>query len=145
MTHGWDDAHQHLSQCGITHHSVREKVTCEVYCLQFVRVFLIVFGGRGSSQCWCLVFLCVRVCLFHNMLERIQVAPMSVSVSVVLDQTLFHTKLKRMSVATFEVARVPCLCLSWYVVWHWCGLWSAFLVVVSCSILSRYVFQMIGV
>ena len=20
MTHGWDDAHQHLSQCGITHH-----------------------------------------------------------------------------------------------------------------------------
>ena len=23
MTHGWDDAHQHLSQCGITHHSAR--------------------------------------------------------------------------------------------------------------------------
>ena len=20
MTHGWDDAHQHLSQCGIAHH-----------------------------------------------------------------------------------------------------------------------------
>ena len=20
MAHGWDDAHQHLSQCGITHH-----------------------------------------------------------------------------------------------------------------------------
>ena len=20
MTHGWDDAHRHLSQCGITHH-----------------------------------------------------------------------------------------------------------------------------
>ena len=23
MTHGWDDAHQHLSQCGITQHSAR--------------------------------------------------------------------------------------------------------------------------
>ena len=23
MTHGWDDAHQHLGQCGITHHSAR--------------------------------------------------------------------------------------------------------------------------
>ena len=21
MTHGWDDAHQHLSQCGITHYT----------------------------------------------------------------------------------------------------------------------------
>ena len=23
MTHGWDDAHQHMSQCGSTHHSAR--------------------------------------------------------------------------------------------------------------------------
>ena len=23
MTHGWDDAHQHLSQCGIAQHSAR--------------------------------------------------------------------------------------------------------------------------
>ena len=36
MTHGWDDAHKHLSQCRVTHHykcrAVNEKkVTCEVY------------------------------------------------------------------------------------------------------------------
>ena len=40
MTHGWDDAHQHLSQCGVSHIIKRsrcegERVTCEVYCLQF--------------------------------------------------------------------------------------------------------------
>ena len=29
MTHGWDDAHQHSSQCGITHHSARALCTEE--------------------------------------------------------------------------------------------------------------------
>ena len=38
MTHGWDDAHQQLSQCGLTHHYAcalwtRKRVTSEVYCL----------------------------------------------------------------------------------------------------------------
>ena len=37
--------------------------------------------------------------------------------------------------ATFEIARVPCQCLSWFIVWHVCGLWIAFLVVAGCSIL----------
>ena len=31
MTHGWDDAHQHLSQCGITHHYACAPMRCTVY------------------------------------------------------------------------------------------------------------------
>ena len=39
VTHGWDDAHEHLSQCRVTdYYTCEKKATCEMYCLHLPSV-----------------------------------------------------------------------------------------------------------